>query len=152
MLRNRLIILHLLLALVTGFVASNEALAAGAARTDLSVQATVLPWLKVNSVQHVKSFQVTDEDLRRGYADLTSAITVSYQTNMATTITVAVDSIGPEQIYVQQAGSPQREIPLPIPATCAVPSSLSLNLRVMLPLNTVAGIYPLNLAIIPTVL
>lgn len=150
MFRNRLIVINLLIALCSGF-AADAALAASTSRASLAVHATVLPWMKINAVQHVKTFQVTDEDIRRGYADLSSAVTVSYATNISGVLSVAIDTMGPERIYVRQAGSMSQEIALPTVAT-AVPANVSLSLRVVLPNDTVAGLYPLNLAIVPTVM
>lgn len=149
---KRLILLSLLLGLLAGIPAPAAAAPRNGSRAALSVQATVLPWLKVDTVQHVDRFQVSAEDVARGYTDLKSAVTVNYQTNIQEQIFLQVAALGSEEILVQQPGFMTSEVVIPRTSAGTVPAALSLDLRVVLAPETVAGSYPLRLSIIPTVL
>lgn len=148
---HRLLAINILFAFLAAIVLSHEAF--GAPDTEFfSQQVTVLPPLKFNSVQNIETFRVTEEDIRRGYTDLPSAITVSYRTDGSEMVIVEIASLGPEQIYMQDAGVMAYMVSLPPSPAGDDPSSLALDLRVMLPREAVAGTYPLSFYVVPTFL
>lgn len=149
---HRLLAINILCALLAAIVLSHEAFGAPDTELFCSHQVTVLPPLKFNSVQNIETFRVTEEDIRRGYTDLPSAITVSYRTDGSEMMIVEIASLGPEQIYMQDAGIMAYMVSLPPSPARDDPTSLALDLRVMLPRETVAGIYPLSFYVVPTFL
>jgi hypothetical protein len=149
---NRLLAINILFALLAAIVLSHEAFGAPDTEFFCSHQVTVLPPLKFNSVQNIDTFRVTEEDIRLGYTDLPSAFTVSYRTDGSEMVIVEIASLDSEQIYMQDAGITAYMVTLPPSPARKDPTSLALDLRVMLPRETVAGIYPLNFYVIPTFL
>lgn len=149
---NRLLAINILLALLAAIVLSHEAFGAPDNELFYSHQVTVLSPLKFNSVQNIETFWVTEEDIRRGYADLPSAITVSYRTDASEMVIVEIASLGSEQIYMQDVGVMAYMVALPPSPARDDLTSLALDLRVMLPRETVAGIYPLSFYVVPTFL
>ena len=71
-------------------LAANPTFAATSAR--LQVSATVLPFVSFNASQHVTAYQVTSDDMKRGYIDLPNAITVNIKTNLNGEVPVIVDN------------------------------------------------------------
>lgn len=146
---NRLIVLNIILALLAAIVLSHEALAAPDAVAFFTQQATVPPPLKFHSEQNVGTYRVTAEDIRRGYTDLAAAMTVSYRSDGPEMVIIEIASLGPEQIYMNDDGIMAYMVALPpAPAT----ADLDLDLRIILPRATVAGVYPLNFYVVPSIL
>lgn len=76
-----------------------------AATSTIHVSATVLPWVNFNAEQHVISYRVTDEDLKRGYIDLPASVTVHLKTNVKKQVAIFVQNTGSERIAIRLAGS-----------------------------------------------
>lgn len=148
---NRLLVLNILLALLVAIVLSHEALAAPGAVSFFTQQASVLPPLKFHSVQNIETFRVTEEDIRRGYTDLAAAMTVSYRSDGPEMVIIEIASLGPEQIFMEDNGVMAYMVVLPPPVSVDL-SRLDVDLRVILPRETVVGVYPLNFYVVPTFL
>ena len=149
---SRQLIVNALFALLAVIVPSMETVAAPSAPSFFSQSGMVLSSHKFNAVQHIETFRVTEDDIRRGYTDLASALTVSYQTDGPETVIVEIGSLGPEQIYIYDAGIMVYMVALLPETEKADLTSLALDLRIMLPHQSVAGVYPLNLYVIPSFL
>ena len=134
--------------LSTGLVP--EAMASSKARVQVS--ATVLPWFKGQAIQQTASYQVTREDIVRGYTDLAAAVIVQFQSNINQgQIVFQVANFGAEQVLVKQAGTVSDQIFIATIAGSPM-QQRSYDLRVMLAPEVVAGTYPLHLAMQTTVL
>jgi hypothetical protein len=150
---SRQLIVSALVALLAVIVPSVETVAAApSAPSFFSQSGTVFSSHKFNAVQHIETFRVTEDDIRRGYADLAAALTVSYQTDGPETVIVEIGSLGPEQIYFYDAGIMVYMVALLPETEKADPTSLALDLRIMLPSQSVAGVYPLSFYVIPSFL
>lgn len=149
---SRQLIVNALFALLAVIVPSMETVAAPGAPSFFSQSGMVLSPHKFNAVQHIETFRVTEDDIRRGYTDLASALTVSYQTDGPEMVIVEIGSLGPEQIYIYDAGIMAYMVALLPEPEKADPTSLALDLRIMLPRQSVAGVYPLNFYVIPSFL
>jgi hypothetical protein len=140
--------LIVIILLCTGLV--QEATASSKARVQVS--ATVSPWFKAQAIQQIGSYQVTREDIARGYTDLTAAVTVQFQSNINQgQIVFQVANFAAEQVLVKQGGMVNDQIFI---ATIAgsPPEQRSYDLRVILSPEIVAGIYPLHLSMQTTLL
>lgn len=127
-----------------------EALAGSNA--SVRVSATVLPWFKGEAIQQTESYQVTREDIVRGYTDLAAAVTVQFQTNINQgQIVFQVANFGSAQVLVKQAGMVSDQIYIDTIAG-SPQQQRSYDLRVMHTPEVVAGTYPLHLAMQTTVL
>lgn len=76
-----------------------------AGSTQLQVSATVLPFLNFNAAQHVTTYQVRGEDLRRGYVDLSRSMTVNIRTNLNGGVPVVIENWGQGKVLVKESGT-----------------------------------------------
>lgn len=130
---------------------SEPATAAGH-KASLRVGATVMPWFKAEAIQQTRSYQVTREDLARGYTDLSAALSIHYQTNIVNgKILLQVANSGAGLVLVKQSGNVSEQ--LFITSLAGNPQEeQTYDLRVILAPEAVVGIYPLHLSVQTTVL
>ena len=86
---------------ITLFAASSS-LAATSAK--VRVTATVLPFVSLDAVQHVLTYQVNRDDIKRGYVDLPNSMTVKVRTNLNTGVPVVIENSGDFRILVSESG------------------------------------------------
>lgn len=122
---------------------------AAASSATLNVQATIRPWLKFSASQPFGSYQVTEQDIRRGYLDLPQALTLQMQTNIPEEVSFEITSNGPERIFLHENGSGMAGALVIAGNHPAVPVTRVLDLRIMLPANARTGTYPLQVALAP---
>lgn len=126
--------------------------AAASHKASLRVEATVAPWFKAQAIQQTRSYQVTLEDIKKGYTDLTAAVAVQVQTNIIQgKILLQVANSGAGQVLVKQAGTVSDQLIV----SCRAGSQQeerSYDLRVVLSPEVVVGTYPLHLSMQTTVL
>lgn len=129
------------------------AFAATSAR--LHVSATVLPFVSFNAAQHVTTYQVNSEDLRRGYVDLPNAITVNVRTNISGGVPVIVDNQGGARVLVKESGTGSFQGSFFTLDTGGYrPNSLiskNFDSRIILPDDAREGVYPLTITITPAI-
>jgi hypothetical protein len=77
-----------------------------AAPAKLRVSATILPFLSLNAVQNVTTYQVKTADIQRGYIDLPNAITIKVRTNLNTGVPVIVENSGTAKVLIKEKGRP----------------------------------------------
>lgn len=127
----------------------------GTAATDkasLWVSATVTPWFKAQAIQQINSYQVTREDIERGYTDLVAAISVQFQTNILQgKILLQIANNGAEQVLVKQAGAVSDQLFIAL-LSGNPPARQTYDLRIVLTPEIVIGTYPLQLSMQTTVL
>jgi hypothetical protein len=134
--------------LCTGLVEA----ATASSKASLRVNATVSPWFKAQAIQQAGSYQVTLEDIKKGYTDLVAAVSVQFQTNINQgQIVFQVANFGGGQVLVKQAGMVSDQIVIATIAGSTM-EQRSYDLRVMLTPEVVAGTYPLHLAMQTSVL
>lgn len=126
--------------------------AAASDKASLRVGATVTPWFKAQARQQTGSYQVTREDIERGYTDLFAAVSVQVQTNILHgKVLLQVANSGAEQVLVKQAGTVSDQLIIALLAG-SPQEKHSYDLRVVLPPEVVVGTYPLHLSLQTTVL
>ncbi|GFO54626.1 hypothetical protein GMSM_16330 [Geomonas sp. Red276] len=76
----------------------------GTAATTLRVGAAVLPYVSLDARQQMTTYYVADEDVARGYIDLSGAVTVSFRTNLERGVPVGVENLGEGRVLVSEAG------------------------------------------------
>lgn len=134
--------------LCTGLV--QEATASN--KASLRVNATVSPWFKAQAIQQAGSYQVTLEDIKKGYTDLTAAVAVQFQTNIIQgKVLLQVANNGAEQVLVKQAGTTSDQLVIAAIAGSQL-EERSYDLRVLLTPDVVVGTYPLHLSMQTTIL
>lgn len=125
---------------------------AASSKASLRVSATVMPWFNAQAVQQSVSYQVTREDIVKGYTDLMAAVSVQIQTNMTQgKILLQVANSGAEQVLVKVAGSLSDQLFLDLLGASPQEKQLY-DLRVVLTPEVVVGTYPLHLSMQTTVL
>ncbi len=126
--------------------------ATASSKASVQVSATVLPWFKGQAIQQTDSYQVTREDIARGYTDLVAAVAVQFQTNINQgQIVFQVANFDAGQVLVKEAGMVSDQIFIATSAGSPM-EQRSYDLRVMLTPEVVAGTYPLHLAMQTSVL
>jgi hypothetical protein len=121
----------------------------------IQVSATVLPFVSFNAAQHVMTYQVNSEDLKRGYVDLPNAITVNVRTNLNGGVPVIVDNWGEGKVLVKESGTgnlPGSSFTLHTagfrPNTFI---SKNFDSRIVLPADAREGVYPLTISMSPAI-
>ena len=137
----------LALAILSPWAAPVQASASTSAT--VQVRAVIRPWIKFSASQPVSSYQVTGEDIRRGYIDFPQAMTISVQTNIRDAIRFDISSGGPERILVQDGGTGLTDAVRVESQHPAVSVTRVLDMRVVLPEGTREGTYPLQIAMAP---
>jgi hypothetical protein len=121
-------------------------------KASLWVSATVTPWFKAQAIQQTSSYQVTREDIARGYTDLFAAVSIQFQTNIIDgKILLQVANSGAEQVLVKQAGTISDQLFIALLAENRQEKQ-TYDLRVVLSPEVVVGTYPLRLSMQTTVL
>ncbi len=144
---------HIAIVFAVMLFGTYPAFAATSAR--LHVSATVLPFVSFNAAQHVTTYQVNSEDLRRGYVDLPNAITVNVRTNINGGVPVIVDNQGGARILVKESGRGSFQgSSFTLDTAGYRPNSLiskNYDSRVILPDDAREGVYPLTISITPAI-
>ena len=120
---------------------------------NVQVKATVLPWVKFNSQQHISLYRVTAEDIRRGYVDIPASATLNVQTNTSGTVNLACLS-DTTQILIRESGAGSFQghtLQFPLASHRSGSVSKVIDCRVILPRNIIVGTYPLSMALIPSI-
>jgi hypothetical protein len=115
----------------------------------LHVQATVRPYLQFSATQPSGSYRVTVADIRRGHIDLPQALTIQMKTNIRDEIRFDVASGGPERVLLKTPGGLSNAVRMAA-ASPATLVSQTLDMRIVLPSETREGVYPLQVALMPT--
>jgi hypothetical protein len=149
--------LHNALYIVTAFavvlLASHPGFAATSAR--IQVSATILPFVSFNATQHVTTYQVKSEDLKRGYIDLPNVITVNLRTNLNGGVPVIVDNWGGGKVLIKESGTgifSDSSFTLNT-AGFRTNTLISKNFdsRIVLPTDAREGVYPLTISMSPAI-
>jgi hypothetical protein len=126
-----------------------------AASAKLHVSATVLPFVSFNAAQHVATYQVNGEDLKRGYVDLPNAITVNVRTNVNGGVPVFVDNWGAGKVLVKESGTGNFvESSFTLNTAGYRPNSLiskNFDSRIVLPADAREGVYQLTISMSPAI-
>jgi len=121
----------------------------------IQVTATVLPFVRFSAVQHVASYQVNSEDIKRGYIDLPHSLTVNVSTNLNGGVPVVVDNWGSNQLLVKESGAGNFSgNSFTLNTAGYRPNTLiskNFDSRVVLPANSQEGVYPLTISMMPTI-
>ena len=126
-----------------------------ATTTKIQISATILPFVSFNAAQHVATYQVKSEDLRRGYVDLPNAITVNVRTNVNGGVPVFVDKWGGGRIMVKESGTgAYHENSFTLNTTGYRPNSLiskNFDSRIILPADAREGVYQFTVTMTPAI-
>ena len=126
--------------------------AAASHKANLQVSAAVTPWFKAQAIQQTRSYQVTLEDIKKGYTDLTAAVAVQVQTNsIQGKILLQIANSGAEQVLVKQAGTVNDQLVISSLAGSQQEEHFY-DLRVVHSPEVAVGTYPLHLSMQTTVL
>jgi len=68
------------------------------------VTATVLPFVSFDAIQHVTTYQVNSDDIKRGYIDLPNSMTVKVRTNLNAGVPVIVENAGVGRVLIRESG------------------------------------------------
>jgi hypothetical protein len=114
------------------------------------ISATVLPFVSFNAIQHVTTYQVKSDDIKRGYVDLPNSVTVTVRTNLSSGVPVVVENPGGDRVLIRESGRADF-----VSNTFTVDTagyrpntqiSKNYDSRIILPADAKDGIYPLIIA------
>jgi len=142
--RNSAVLLLVLILLV-----GPQTSAAFASTATLQVHATIRPYLNFSASQSVVSYRVTASDIRRGHIEIPQALTIQMKTNIRDEIRFDVASGGPERVLLKTTGGLSDAVHLAAASPAALVSR-TLDMRIVLPSGTREGVYPLQMALMPT--
>lgn len=121
----------------------------------IQVSATILPYVNFNAIQHVATYHVGSEELKRGFVELPNAITVNVRTNVSGGVPVIVDNWGVGSILVKESGTMNFQGGSFTLATAGYrpnsPISKNFDSRIVLPADAREGVYPLNITMTPAI-
>ena len=121
----------------------------------LQVTATVLPFVRFSAVQHVATYQVSSDDIKRGYIDLPHSLTVNVSTNVNGGVPVVVDNWGNNQLLVKESGTGNFSgNSFTLNTAGYRPNTLiskNFDSRVVLSANSQEGVYPLTISMMPAI-
>lgn len=121
----------------------------------IQVIATVLPFVSFNASQHVATYQVRSEDLRRGYVDLPNSLTVTLRTNVGSGVPVIIDNWGSGRVLVRESGTGTFADGTFVVNTAGYRAgaviSKNFDSRVVLQPDAREGVYPLTISLMPTI-
>jgi hypothetical protein len=121
----------------------------------IHVTANVLPFLTFNATQHVTTYQVRSTDLKRGYVDLPSAITVNIRTNVNSGVPVIVDNWENGKVLVKESGtgsfSDGSFILNVVGYRPGTVISKNFDSRIVLPPDAQEGVYPFTISMMPAI-
>lgn len=145
---------HHILLLFAAFLACASPCLAGTSAT-LQVGATIKPWMKFNSIQHVATYQVSSDDLKKGYIELTNVITVNLSTNLTKGVRVLVANSGVGEVLLKESGtvdfSASSFTVSSADYRAGTQISKQYDSRITLPADAKVGTYPLTLTLMPTI-
>lgn len=145
----------MLLALIIVMALSGADAAFAAPSATLQVSANVLPFVSFNAVQHVTSYQVKSDDIKRGYIDLPASMTVSVRTNMNAGVPVFFENAGGASVLIRESGRTDFIDQLFTLNTDNyrpnTPISKRYDFRVLLSADSKDGTYPLMISMAPTI-
>jgi len=143
------------LAFIVALALSGADPAFAASSATLQVTATVLPFVSFQAVQHVATYRVNGDDIKRGYVDLPASVTVNVRTNIAAGVPVAFESAGDAKILIRESGRGEfadgfftLDTGNYRPNT---PISKRYDFRVLIPSEAKDGTYPLAISMAPTI-
>jgi hypothetical protein len=132
---------------------SYPAIAATSAR--IQVTATVLPYVNFNAAQHVLTYHVNSQDLKRGYVDLPKVITVNLKTNIKGGVPVFVDSFCGGRLMIRESGTGNfKENSFTLDTAGFLPNTMiskNYDSRIMLPADAREGVYSFNITMTPAI-
>lgn len=70
----------------------------------LQVSANVLPFVSFQAIQHVSSYRVSEEDIKRGYVDLPASMTVKVRTNLRAGVPVFFEGTAGGKVLIRESG------------------------------------------------
>jgi hypothetical protein len=121
----------------------------------LQVTATVLPFVKFSAVQHVAAYQVSSDDIKRGYIDLPDSLTVNVSTNVNGGVPVVVENWGSGRLLVKESGTGNFSDSSFTLNTAGYRSntlvSKNYDSRIVLPANSQEGVYQLTISMMPAI-
>jgi hypothetical protein len=134
-------------------IGASPTFAATSAR--IQVSATIIPFVNFNAIQHVATYHVASEDLKRGFVELPNAITVNIRTNVNGGVPVIVENCGGGKILVKESGTVNFQGSSFTLTTAGFrPNSLiskNFDSRIVLPAVAREGVYPLNITMTPAI-
>jgi hypothetical protein len=144
-----------LVGLITVLLALATPVFAGTSAT-LSVGATIKPWMKFTSTQHVATYQVSSEDLKKGYVDLANVITVNLSTNNSAGVRVLVGNGDGGEVLLKESGTAAEFATSSFTMTpsgyrAGTLISKRYDSRIPLPSDARVGTYPLTLTLMPAI-
>ncbi len=117
----------------------------------IQISATIRPWLKFSAQQHVQSYQVSAEDLRKGFVDLPRALSIHLQTNISHPIIFRILESNGQKLSVSETGMvfPKNIVNKYVLNNAAAVKKIDkiLDVRILLSKGTIIGLYPLNTTI-----
>lgn len=121
----------------------------------MQVSATIRPWVVFNAAQHIYSYNVTSDDLQRGYVDVVGSITLDVKTNIKKEISVIFASETGERILFKESGEGSFfESEYTMHPDTHRPGELiskKIDSRILLANNAKEGIYELNISMSPEI-
>jgi hypothetical protein len=144
---------HIAIAFSATMLAASPSFAGTSAK--IQVTATVLPFVKFNAVQHVATYQISSDDIKRGYIDLPDSLTVNVSTNVNGAVPVVVDNGGYGRVLVKESGTGDFSgSSFTLNTAGYRPNTLiskNFDSRVILPANSKEGVYPLTISMMPAI-
>ncbi len=138
---------------VISMLSAVSSFAATSAR--LYVSATVLPFVSFNAVQHVTTYRVSSDDIKRGYVDLPNSMTVNVRTNLDAGVPVTVENAEKERVLVRESGtSAYIGNSFMVNTNAHLPNtriSKNLDLRIILSADESEGIHAISVSMTPSI-
>jgi hypothetical protein len=150
---KRRLTLYISIAFASTMLAAIPSIAGTSAK--LQVTASVLPFVKFSAVQHVASYTVSSDDIKRGYVDLPDSLTVNVSTNVNGGVPVVVENWGGGRLLVKESGTGNfSDSSFTLNTAGYRPNTLvskNYDSRVVLPANSQEGIFPLTISMMPAI-
>ena len=70
----------------------------------IHVTATVLPFVSFNAIQHISTYRVNNDDIKRGYIDIPNSMTVNVRTNLNAGVPVILEHPEGGRVLVRENG------------------------------------------------
>lgn len=126
-----------------------------ATSAELQLSATVLPFVSFNAVQHVASYRVNSDDIKKGYVDLPNSVTVKVRTNLGTGVPVTVENSAGGNVLIRESGGADFQGNMFTMDTAGhrpnTPISRSYDFRILLSADAKDGTYPLAISMAPAI-
>ena len=145
--------LHIVIVFAIMMASSYPVFAATTAR--IQVTATILPYVNFNAAQHVATYHVGSQDLKRGYVDLPNVITVNLRTNVKGGVPVFVESMCEGRLLIKESGTGNfQESSFTLNTAGYRPNttiSKNFDSRIVLPADAREGVYTFNISMTPAI-